>query len=626
MAKRVISVPSPAREHTSRTRAPAAGAFGRSGGKDKTETRPSGFSSGRSWLSDERPEHAQATEPSGGLYPAPGSILPDLSHVGIAQSTVQRHPSRATAHGFDAGQRAGVMTAQRTGVIQRFAPNHHETATVKGLAKTFSAEEIGAIYASNWERDFSQGHPAFANAVIAWTAVKNHAAKHHGDPGPAAATFQDAVWKVVDMDLMKWNVVDFLNLDDQSLGKAQTWEHMDAPDPAKERKEADERWAGKAAGLPGYIMDSKAHIKDQMVAAIDVYREFHDMAGVGGKIDNWKGVAKPEDYVAPTGNADAADGKLTKALPANWNDPSVSSRKPIREKAANQARDAGARSNPAHDAALWHGVGQHLGRGMHAFEDFWAHSNWLEIARLVHMKQTAGDKLPSIFAYSVSNKDLKTGTFKGPAVAHAVGHKLLALATAFQKDFDLLLRVYGRTEESTKINSEKAKRPKVMGRHKAPSDHELAFGPLETDSWFTAGELLDVGIATDNIEELVQQNKYKMEDFLGNRAWLAALANKGKLLIKQGDDNSGADSHGKLAKDQEEGDGHKDHGGAMQLATAANARVFGPLRAIMDQKDPAKALAATQAQLAMIDSMLQAPSPSHPLWDVVVQVCKPAKK
>jgi len=85
--------------------------------------------------------------------------------------------------------------------VYRFAPTHHQGATVAGLSKSFSAEEIGAIYASNWERDFSQGHPDISTAAIRWTAVKNYATKHGGDVGPTAAPFTDAVWKLVNGNL-----------------------------------------------------------------------------------------------------------------------------------------------------------------------------------------------------------------------------------------------------------------------------------------------------------------------------------------------------------------------------------------------------------------------------------------
>lgn len=88
-----------------------------------------------------------------------------------------------------------------------------------------------------------------------------------------------------------------------------------------------------------------------------------------------------------------------------------------------------------------------------------------------------------------------------------------------------------------------------------------------------------------------------------------------QILIDEGNRESGPDSHGRIAKDQDE-DG-KDHRGAMALASAANARVFAPLRQIMDERDVGRGIAAIQAQLALVDQMLQPPSVSHPLWDVV---------
>ena len=305
-------------------------------------------------------------------------------------------------------------------------------------------------------------------------------------------------------------------------------------------------------------------------------------------------------------------------MPANFDDKKVASRNPIRTETAGEAKAAGAKSDPSHNSAQWQLIGQHLGRAMHAFEDFWAHSNWLEMAKEAHARADKGGKVETGEA---ANKKLKTGTFEMPAKAHALGHKLLALASALKSDFPLLLRVYGRTAASTKIDSPEAKKQRSTqwgGRSiPANNDNELAYNALKTNSWSTVGEISDVGDAVNNVEELVLSGKYKMEDFLCNQSWLDAVAKKGEILIKQGDDNSDADSHGKLAKDQPEGDGHKDHGGALGIAKAANEQVFGPLRAVMDEKDPAKALTATQTQLALVDTMLQAPSPAHPLWALV---------
>jgi len=141
------------------------------------------------------------------------------------------------------------------------------------------------------------------------------------------------------------------------------------------------------------------------------------------------------------------------------------------------------------------------------------------------------------------------------------------------------------------------------------------FSRLQNDAWTPLGEIVNVAEAADTVEEPVQSGHYTMADFLCNRDFLEALRRKAEILIEEGSRESGPDSHGRIAKDQEEHG--RDHSGAMALASAANARVFAPLRRIMDERDVARGIAAIQTQLALVDQMLQAPSVSHPLWDVV---------
>lgn len=243
---------------------------------------------------------------------------------------------------------------------------------------------------------------------------------------------------------------------------------------------------------------------------------------------------------------------------------------------------------------------------MHAFEDFWAHSNWLELAIELHELHEKGDTKATVAA-----SKLKTGTFGMASKAHALGHKLLAMSQAFLDDFPLMLKVYGQTEASTKISNSK-RRPWYMV---VDSDSDDAFDGLVTDSATPMGEISDVGRAANAVEELVQSGDYTMADFLCNKEWLEALKKKGQILIAEGDKESDENSHGHIAKDQDEAG--KDHGGAQTLANKADELVFGPLRAIMDEKDVAKATTAIQTQLTLIDNMLQVPSPSHPLWSLV---------
>ena len=42
----------------------------------------------------------------------------------------------------------------------------------------FTPDEVGAIYAANWERDLSQAHPSLGNVILAWKTMK--VAVHEG--------------------------------------------------------------------------------------------------------------------------------------------------------------------------------------------------------------------------------------------------------------------------------------------------------------------------------------------------------------------------------------------------------------------------------------------------------------
>src|SRR5579884_3124824 len=152
--------------------------------------------------------------------------------------------------------------------IQRFDPPGHEQATIGGLRYDYSAEEIGAIYTANWERDFSQGPARIANAAIAWKAVKRSAARHRGVPSPQTSQrFRTAIDAVVRMSV--------LHAQDESMGGYRYWEHVDNPGGSAATN-ANRRWYGTnnapAGALPGTIMDSRAYIKDEIVAAVDAYR------------------------------------------------------------------------------------------------------------------------------------------------------------------------------------------------------------------------------------------------------------------------------------------------------------------------------------------------------------------
>src|SRR5262249_46141022 len=105
--------------------------------------------------------------------PSPWLVAHELTHVvqhrrngggagvdkTIASSeSAAEHEASRVADRVAGGQAAGDVSAPPAGSIHRFAPSGHRSSTVEGLKGSFSAEEIGDIYASNWERDFSQGN------------------------------------------------------------------------------------------------------------------------------------------------------------------------------------------------------------------------------------------------------------------------------------------------------------------------------------------------------------------------------------------------------------------------------------------------------------------------------------
>lgn len=568
--------------------------------------------------------------------PGPWIVAHELAHViqhRVDGSPLGRKPSIAlrsdtaeieavrTADRVARGAPAGPIGASADNTIHRFAPAHHQRATAAGLANKFSAQEIGAIYAANWERDFSQVPAVIANTVIAWTKVKSHFYKHPTDNEgftTLAKAFEGSVSALLQASP--------LELIKPSLGGTSTWEHMDAPNEPKERSNADRRWEGDRNGLSGYILDARTHIKDQIVAAYNVHRLTYNEQADAGTVssDNWGSVDPPEDYTKTTQRR--SEKHVSTFYPTGYADGKVADRQPIADETSDLAASHNSRSDPNFDGETWSAVAQHLGRAMHAFEDFWSHSNWLELATQVYIREWKGDKTPPILQGKVfSNADLKTGSFQAYAQVHAIGHKLLALAQGFSTDMKVLLKVYGLDKPSDKLTSPDARIRRRVTReapnerypdHKVyetitfPSVHDVAFGLLDMRE-FSLLQLLAVG---GGVLAISASDSYDIQDFLTNPKWLDSLAKLGRKMIDAGHAHAGADSHGTIAKDQpEEGKGHK---GAMILAIAANRLTFGPLRGILDMPWP-EAQAGVRSVLRMVDRMIQAPAVSHPLWHLV---------
>jgi hypothetical protein len=546
---------------------------------------------------------------------------------------------------------------------------------VAGLTGSFGAEEIGQIYAANWERDFSQGNPEVANMVLSWKEVKLAAASNR-DLGAAASRFQADARALISVS--KWSG----EARAESLGGYRTWEHIDNPG----NDEANKRWGEKAAQLPGYILDAKAYLKDEMVAAVNGYRREAKLASAGD-FDNWEGHKQPKEYGEHKQVADplrsraviaaetaqmavveasrrsesegppAADRQrvIDRANPyhashSDWVmqfnqltnnacadgasaiDPlsvwrwqkehgvkadgmvgpiTLDAARRDAPKVGTKTGGASAPNGPAAQrdnlpknrtlnggAATFAGTADHLGRATHVLEDFFAHSNWLEMAKEIN---TSGR----------TEHTLMTGTFEMPDKCHALGHKLLALAVNLKKDFDILLKVFGRKEAST-----------LLDQKEHAKDKKAVLDALNTNSAKPFGEIYDVGTAANDANSVADPKRHiDIADVFTNRDWLEALERKARRMIDHGDEASPETGHGKIAKDQPEA-AHgtrpaKDYFGAHALAVAADRIIIAPLAAAMRTADGTQAHQVLMQQLQLLDQIMSPPTAAHPLMKLV---------
>ncbi len=529
---------------------------------------------------------------------------PEGATPGAAGPATSSHEQEADEAGAAilAGRPAKVSA--RGPEVAHFAPGGHRDATVDALKGSFSAQEIASTYSANWERDFSQGPPQIATAVIAWQAVKQSAAKNDGNPDASVV----AAFKAAAVTTMTMGTSASMK---QSMGGYQPWEHLDNPG-SYVADDAETRWEGRSDGLQGYMCDSKAYIKDELVAAVDCFREGTGRGRAGADIDNWRGVEKPAGY----------DPQAIAAQSKTGGGSDVLSRAPIVAQTTDIATERGAANVPLEtgaapgaqadeSAALWAVVGEHLGRSMHSFEDFFSHSNWLELAQ--RSRQTGAEP---------KNSEIYTGTFEIPDKCNALGEKLTQVADAFEGDFDLLLKVYGRTEASTRLDPNDHS-PGPVGNDGRPGQNtsEHAFVWLRTKSLTTLGELTDVDSMMSAASSIVRNGEATIDDLLTNRAWLAALRSKGERMMEHGERAAASDGHSRLAKDDTGGKPASGKAGqylsAEAFAARASQSVFGPLRGIMAERDGARARGALLDQLALVDRMMAAPTSSHPLMGLV---------
>ncbi len=513
-----------------------------------------------------------------------------------------------------------AQQGERPTLVQRFGHSGHRVAIAAGLSPAFGHEEIGDIYVANWERDFAQGAPEYADLVIAWKEVKQ-AALEDGEGSArfiyASWNLRDAVQRVLDLSLLFGQ-----NVLSESMGGARFWEHMDDTEEleayaaqAEMKVPAYFRVPGTRPGhgageVPLNVRISLAYLKDEMIKAVESYREKASLPPMGLTFDTWGELEQPMDYGQPK---DVKDPQLSRGVVA----------KESSDLAKEGVKNPVARQLPGGPAAFADAA-QRLGRATHAIEDFFAHSNWLELAREISLGlASVPDADIQSTVYDVAS-GLTTGTFGFADKGHSLGHKLVGLVRSMKADFPLLLKAFGRHAASAELDASLVRRGVI--------------GPLETVSSTLAGDFIDLAWARSNTIDAVSRRQISMAetrpfigvpsvrvlpqleiaDIITNHRWLDALEAKGMALIKHGDEASEQTSHGKLAKDQmEESAPHKDFNSAQLLAAAADMLIIAPLVDAMRAPDPVVAQDIVKAQLMAADALITVPHRDHPLLPLV---------
>ncbi|MES0489834.1 MAG: DUF4157 domain-containing protein [Leptospirales bacterium] len=427
-------------------------------------------------------------------------------------NTVQgkRLMAHELTHTVQQGVTVGRHSSRRL-AVQRFSPVSHRGTTIDALTGSFTKEETGKIYKGNFERDFAQIPSVLVELVLVWKEWAQA-----GFPMSHVEKYLTTLAKVFNSMSTKEKLDATMAMFKSPFGGSKEVEHVDNP--------GGEEKAESVSGLPANIHRSREYIKTQMLEAFSAF--------VGGK--------KADEDVSDVRSRNVIENETVGLVDKYYKGTSKS--KPM---------------NTSEDKK-WNVVGGFLGRGTHATEDFYAHSNWVEMA--IYQQRRAQVKaynerttwpapkyFPSDDDYQMSDKvkqygkmNLFTGTFGIFDKIHAISDKVEAL-----------------TEE---INS--AKLPPSLDHVKEQSLKKL--------------------------------NKVAM-------VLTVAAAGAKTLADKR--------SHSNIAKDSPSKDKDEDKlfENSYRCARAADKLLFAPLKQIMVKKDKAGLV----KQISLVDQVIALPSNSH---------------
>ncbi|MFC9689992.1 DUF4157 domain-containing protein [Kribbella sp. NPDC056951] len=495
-----------------------------------------------------------------------------------------------------------TLPAPKQLAVQHFDPRYHRTSVVNGLEGSgFTPDEIGLIYAANWERDLSQAHPVLGNAILEWKAVKV-AAKDGRLTNTEITAFHNACQAIVDA-----GVADPAGLfAGSAYGGYKFYEHMDNPAATAANDKIAELGTLDTGGLPPHMYISREYIKETLFNAARLTHPELARGRTAAAADHSKAMRAVLDKDAPK----AMIGGLPSGAIAD-------------ETAAEVRRTAGAGAGSG--AVIDPEALDLIGRASHALEDFWSHSNFVEIAI---------DEVE----YKLSG--LTTATFGPDDSMHALSHKIRGAADEIDAEMPLVDKLAGRSKA-------------------APQPDQVQLGdesPVQHDSF-----LDDFKGAIDQAGDVVKRLPGAMYDggkrgfdrglgqpdmwapftgaakgalvgglgsALGSRAGVLALRTAAEKLdeeiekkqVEFGD----RQAHGLLAKDQP---GHEHDGFgelktvkfefAHALSVAADRSITGKMKAVITAPDAAVADERLKEIYDTLDKLIANPSQEHPLADVI---------
>jgi len=317
-----------------------------------------------------------------------------------------------------------------------FDPRFHRASVVNALAGPsgggFTAEEIGMIYQANWERDLSQVHPALANVISSWKRVKL-AAADHDTPGPD----RESVVATAERDFMSvcsalLDQVEVMGVDafktTRSFGGYAFWEHMDNPgDSTNELVRFIEQRRVELT-IPAdvthpHLFISREYIKQMLIEAVAL--AFPDTPLTGTAADAAAASRSRLAVIRPEAD------RLEHSSRASGGDSA-----PVGAETAAHVRtahpDTSTLSTGAPAASF-----ERLGRASHALEDFWSHSNFIEMA-------IGEARFNSGLAELEQSESLTTATFGPTDETHAIAHKVRGLADEIAAELPLLRHLGSR--------------------------------------------------------------------------------------------------------------------------------------------------------------------------------------